>query len=58
MMIFAYLVKFHFTTSSFVVLERGPLFHFLSIKQKPNRVSLARKLSPAARRHVLGLTRV
>lgn len=53
-MIFAYLAKFNFSTSSFVVLERGLLFHLLSIKQKLNGFSLARKLSPAVRRHVLG----
>lgn len=54
MTIFARLVKFSFSTSSFVILERGLLFHLLSIKQKLNGFSLARKLSPAASRHVLG----
>lgn len=44
MMILAYWVKFNFSTSFFVVLERGLLFHLLSIKQKLN--DLARKLKP------------
>lgn len=54
MMIFVYLVKFNFSASSFVALGRGLLFHLLSIKQQLNGFSLARKLSPAVRRHVLG----
>lgn len=54
MMIFTYLVKFNFSSSSFVVLKRGLLFYLLSIKQKVNGFSLARKFSPAARRYIPG----
>lgn len=54
MMIFTYLVKFNFSSSSFVVLKRGLLFYLLSIKQKVNGFSLGRKFSPAARRYIPG----
>lgn len=54
MMILAYLVKFNFSSSSFVVLKGGLMFHLLSIKQKVNGFSLAGKFSPAVRSHIPG----
>lgn len=54
MMIFAYLVKFNFSSSSFVALKRALVFNLLSIKQKVNGFSVARKFCPAERSHIPG----
>lgn len=54
MMIFAYLVKFNFSSSCFVALKRRLVFNLVSIKQKVHGFSLARKFSPAARSQIPG----